>query len=286
MQISVLMSTTWQVNCRNSNQLRRPAHRGKARRYTLVFASTLIFILAGCYAPQSSIVEGTPPPFSCARLTESYWAEFRFGVDSPDDVVSAAARLWEIERDRVHVRLALDGDLVGDEVFDVRWWSDANTGTANVYQAWFGEDQTLARIEVEWGHPRPTLAQAIDCLGFPEQYIAYYDQGADLTLLRLVLLYTESGIAVSYLNNYILFTPPANHAGLPMDRFVVVAPDAAEEMVSDLYSHRPDKSAYVLSLCLIKPWPGSIEAMETATKEEQRRCRVRAVSGKIRPGLV
>jgi len=45
-------------------------------RYILFL--TLMAALAGCSVP-------LPPsqPFSCARLTETHWMDFDFGVDSP-----------------------------------------------------------------------------------------------------------------------------------------------------------------------------------------------------------
>ena len=49
--------------------------RANGRRVT--FALLLILILTACAHPP-------PLPFSCANFKEAYWAEFNFGIDSPD----------------------------------------------------------------------------------------------------------------------------------------------------------------------------------------------------------
>ena len=124
----------------------------------------LLVILTGCTLPP------VPRPFSCASFTESRWAVFRFGVDSPDDVVSTVARLWGIERDQVQFMLT-----ISEEVYMARWRSSTIVGAGGAYEASFQEDQKLGKISVTWGNPRPRLYQIIDCLGFPDHYIAFFD---------------------------------------------------------------------------------------------------------------
>lgn len=241
------------------------------RRHALLI---LLVILSGCTLPPPPPLPQSPratrPSFSCTSLTESYWRDFKFGVDSPDDVVATAASLWEIEREQVQFMLT-----ISDEISSMWWRSDAIVGSGGVHEAWFQDDQKLAKINVEWGRPKPTLAQVIDCLGTPDHYIAFYDQGRpEYVYLSLALLYTDSGIVVRYFNPVFLFTPPTIYAGMQMDRFVVIAPGTAEQMVSVMYSYGVEIPVHVRSVCLMKPWPGSIEAMETATKEEKIRCGV------------
>ena len=240
-------------------------------RRRLALYTTLLVIITGCtLPPPPPSTQSTPSSFSCASFTESLWKEFRFGVDSPDDVVATATRLWGIERDQVQVRLTFSGD----EVFDVRWWSDAIIGTGGNYLVWFSAGRKLAKISVTWGRPKPTLAQIIDCLGFPEHYIAFYDAGPDATYLSLALFYPDSGIVVRYFNPSLWVTLPIIHPAMRMERFVVVAPGDAETMVTDMYSYGVEVPFHVRSGCLMRPWPGSIEAMEIASEDEQIRCGV------------
>ena len=233
---------------------------------------TLLVILAGCTVPPPPPV---PRSFSCASFTESNWEEFGFGVDSPSDAVSTVASLWGIERDQLQFMLT-----ISEEVSRVRWRSDAIVGTGGVYEVSFGEDQLLKKITVEWGNPRPTLAQILDCLGVPEHYIAFYDQGWDFTYLSLALLYTDSGIVVRHFSPSLSVKLSEIHPEMLMERFVVVAPGTAEQMVTDMYSYYGvEFHFHVRSACLMRPWPGSIEAMEIATNEERNRCGVLLGSG-------
>ena len=235
----------------------------------------IVFIVAGCTVPPPPPVPSTPRSFSCASFTESQWENFRFGVDSPDDVVAAAARLWGIERNQVHARMQLEGELVGDKVFDMRWWSDATVGSGGHYQAWFQSDQKLAKIRVEWGYPKPTLAQVIDCLGPPEHYIAFFENGPHGIYLSLALLYPDIGIVVRHFDIVWRYEPLKIHPNKRMGFFVVVPPGTAEQVVTEMYSYGNEDPYHVRSVCLLKPWPGSIEDMEIASEEEMIRCGVR-----------
>ena len=220
----------------------------------------LLVMLTGCTLPP------VPRPFSCASFTESRWAVFRFGVDSPDDVVSTVARLWGIERDQVQFMLT-----ISEEVYMARWRSSTIVGAGGAYEASFQEDQKLGKISVTWGNPRPRLYQIIDCLGFPDHYIAFFDP-FEVTYLSLALVYADTGIVVRH-NAIVGSSESARiHPHLRMERFVVVPPGTAERVVTDMYSHGYEVRDHVYSVCLLLPWPGSIEAMEIASDEEKTRC--------------
>ena len=213
-----------------------------------------------------------PPPlvprsFSCASFTESLWEEFRFGVDSPDDVVSTVARLWEIERDQVQFMLT-----ISEEVYMARWRSSTIVGAGGAYEASFQDDQKLGKISVTWGNPRPTLSQIIDCLGFPDHYIAFYDQTVEALYLSLALLYADNGIVVRHYAFSGSTEVPRIHPDMRMERFVVVPPGTAERVATDMYSYGNEVPRHVRSVCLLEPWPGSIEAMKIASDEEKNRC--------------
>ena len=243
------------------------------RRLTLRIA--IVFIVAGCTVPPPPPAPSTPRSFSCASFTESHWGKFRFGVDSPDDVVATAASLWGIERNQVHARMKLEGELVGDEVSNMRWWSDATVGSGGHYQTWFQNDQKLAKIRVEWGYPKPTLAQVIDCLGPPEHYIAFFDNGPHGIYLSLALLYPDFGIVVRHFDIVWRYEPLKIHPNKRMGLFVVVPQGTAEQVATHMYKYGLEDRNHAHAVCLLKPWPGSIEDMEIASEEEMIRCGVR-----------
>ena len=229
-------------------------------RHALVIALALFFSLTACYVPESPIVEGTPPPFSCARLTESHWAEFRFGVDSPDDVSATVSRLWHIDKDQIHFQ-----PLVKEKLL-VTWPGDTNVILNARYSALFREERQLTKVDVRWDRSRlpPTLAQVIDCLGFPQYYEAVYTPGAGEApyQLRLALWYTKKGLVVIHESFHHIDQLPAIHLKQQMNSFTVVAPGDLEQMVPNAYTIGDDPDVQAYGLCVLKPWPGSIEATE------------------------
>ena len=232
-------------------------------RRALIFV--WMFILSGCNLPPPSTL-----PFSCSSFTESFWEEFGFGIDSPDDVVSTVARLWGIERADVQVDLTAGGD----EVLRVRWRSIATIGPLGEYLASFQDDQKLAKISVKWGNPRPTLAETIECLGLPDHYIAFYDFSAEAQYLELAALYTEKRVIIRHDDQFWSAELSEIHPGMRMDRFIVVAHGPVEQIVTDMYSHGFEVRYHARSVCLLKSWPGSIAAMEIASHEERIQCGV------------
>ena len=226
-----------------------------------------LFILTGCY--RTPVVFGTPPPFSCDRIAESRWAEFRFGVDSPDDLVSAIVRLWDIDRGKVNV-FPQPG-----ESLRARWADNINSGSGAAYSALFREERRLVKVDVRWQYPQPTLSQVIDCLGFPQYYEAIFQSGLHSPHLVLGLWYTEKGLVVNHNSSDYLEPPPAIHPRLRMESFIVVAPGSPEQMVPNAYTKGYDPAIQAYGLCLLRPWPGSIEALELESFiGKKRRCRV------------
>ena len=224
------------------------------RRVTL--ALLLLLILTACAHPP-------PLPFSCANFTETYWAEFDFGVDSTADVASTVFRLWGIDEDKVRVE-ELWGTLSG-----VSWFDRKLYGTLSGYGSWFQEG-VLIEIEVFWRYPNPTLSQAIDCLGVPEHYIAFVGGLPDVSILNVDLVYPEKGIVVHY---YDLYTTDQIHPYMRIRNMAVVAPGTTEEVVQVAYSIGVTQhQLYGHSACLRKPWPGSFEAMEVAPAGEFLQC--------------
>lgn len=240
----------------------KPITGWKTRQISILVC---MVILTGCTLPPPSTL-----PFSCSSFTESFWEAFRFGVDTPDNVVSTAARLWEIEREHVEVALTASG-----EVSSVRWRSIATVGPQGKYLAWFRDDQTLGKISVNWGNPRPTFSETVDCLGLPDHYIAFYYYSGEAKYLSLSLLYMGKRTIIRHDNPSWSGEALRIHPDMRMDRFIVVAYGSAEQAISDLYSYGYEvASEQAQALCLLKPWPGSIEAMEIASNEEWSRCGV------------
>lgn len=230
----------------------------------LVIFVALLALLTSC-TPFPPV----PNDFSCTTFTESYWEEFRFDVDTGSDVVSKAVDLWGIERDQVQMNLVDNG-----EVSAVRWRSDAVLGEGSHYYVPFYEVQQLKKIYAEWGDLKPTLSQVIDCLGDPSHYIAFFDFGPGGDIRSLTLLYTDVGIVVRHYAPIWRFQFPGIHPNIRMDEFVVVPPAPAERMATRLYSYGYETRHHARAVCLLEPWPGSIEAMEMASKDEQIQCGV------------
>ena len=124
-------------------------------------------------------------PFSCANFKETYWAEFNFGIDSPTDVASTAARLWGIDLDNIKVDERMWGTVT-----NVSWLDRKIYGTSGVFSSSIREG-VLIKFEVGWQYPTPTLSQAIDCLGEPEHYIAFVVAALDYPIFHLDLVYPE-----------------------------------------------------------------------------------------------
>ena len=231
-------------------------------RHAVFVSLVFLFPLAGCYRPRSPIVEGTPPPFSCARFTEPHWAEFRFGVDSPDDVGATVARLWGIGYDEVSVP---PSDLFVEHL--KVFWPGYNKGRMSArYTALFRKDRQLTKVDAMWDRfLPPTLSQVFDCLGFPQYYesVYTYARGEAHRKLMLGLWYTDKGLVVRHFSFHGQSQPPAIHPNQIMDKFIVVAPGSPDQMVRNVYTAGDDPDIHAFGLCLLRPWPGSIEAVET-----------------------
>ena len=205
---------------------------------------TFLFVLAGCTGP-----------FSCANFKESHWPEFNFSVDSPAEVASTVFRLWGVEERKLGVTRDRRGNIGL-----IYWRSNLFTPPIGRYMAWF-QDGVLQKIDVEWFGPRPTLSQAVDCLGTPEYYIAFHGNGWENLNTTLDLLYPEKGYVVRYKSPYGTEPPEKFHPFMQIKELAVVAPGTPEQMVPAVYSVGR-AGGYVDNACLSKPWPGAIEGME------------------------
>lgn len=215
----------------------------------------------------------TLPPV-CASFTASYWAEFNFNADSPADVVSTVSRLWGIDQDELRIR-----DDRWGKPHAVFWGNLDSTGAIVLYTAWF-RDGTLRKIDVAWReHPapnpaltqavmsKPSLSQAVDCLGAPDYYVATYEFAPEAVRATLDLLYPQKGLVVRYGSP---FTDLFTILGLQrefllykqFEQLAVVAPGTPEQMVPAVYSVGNVAGGNADNACLSKPWPGSFEALE------------------------
>lgn len=55
-----------------------------------------------------------------------------------------------------------------------------------------------------------------------------------------------------------------------MERTVFVSPGAAEEMAATVHGDGFEPRTYIDQVCVLKPWPGSIEAMQVASEKRWR----------------
>lgn len=141
------------------------------------------------------------------------------------------------------------------------------------YAAWFREDRRLYRITVRWDKPKPSLTQVIDCLGHPEYYQAYYRQDIEARSLNLSLWYVEKGIVVHRTSFHFRESTPAIYPRQIMEMFAVVAPGELEGIARNISAANDDPSWQAHTLCLLRPWPGSIDEIETERFIENHRCK-------------
>ena len=162
--------------------------------------SIFLLTLSGCQVPLSDwpqptlAVAGPPESFPCSIFDESQWQEFRFGLDSPADVVAIVARSRVKNKERIWT----DSLKHGLETVD---WHEFGDELNVHYRAWFRKEQGLFRVMGYWA-PNPTMEQVLDCLGFPDYYKAIYAANIEAIQLSLTLWYTERGIIVEHVSFY------------------------------------------------------------------------------------
>ena len=222
--------------------------------------SIFLLTLSGCQVPLSDwpqptlAVAGPPESFPCSIFDESQWQEFRFGLDSPADVVAIVARSRVKNKERIWT----DSLKHGLETVD---WHEFGDELNVHYRAWFRKEQGLFRVMGYWA-PNPTMEQVLDCLGFPDYYKAIYAANIEAIQLSLTLWYTERGIIVEHVSFYYQEQLPTIDADYGIDRFFFVAPGEHEKMVVKAYMLGDDLDILAYESCILRPWPGSIEALE------------------------
>ena len=214
----------------------------------------------------------TPIPFSCDMFTLDHWRELRFGVDTPEAYAETVEEVWGVELWTIPLFREGYTSHYGS------WNADSSASHRLVHRVQFDREGKLLRVAVSWSRERapPTLAQMIDCLGTPDYYAAAHVKDRS-HWLEFTLWYVEKGIAVKGSFDLNLFRPMAVRPETPMRNsatyelpgsFVVVEAGDLEQMVSDVYG----SALQAWKLCLIRPWPGSIEAVEILSYEEYLRC--------------
>ena len=239
---------------------------GRWQRFALgIF---LILTLMGCVVPLPPSRLTSYPPLSCDSFTESYWQEFTFGVDSTDnvdDVVARIVKLWNLDSTRV--------DTEAEEKYiGISWQVEFHDGADPRYTAHFHEEMKLTAVSFHWWNRKPTLALVIDCLGFPEHYAAYYRQDIEARSMAIDLWYTGKGFVVRGYSLHGEVMPPVIRPEYRMDNFVATTPGDLEQMISTMYDTTP--AVFARILCPIRPWPGSIEAIEVESFLENPRCKL------------
>lgn len=227
----------------------------------------LVLTLTGCVVPLPPSRLTSDPPLSCDSFTEPYWREFTFGVDSTDsvdDVVAKIVRLWDLDSARVQIEPMSEKGVV------IQWQVEFHDGADLRYSAYFHEDSKLSSVFFQWWNRKPTLALVIDCLGFPEHYAAYYKQDIEARSMNIDLWYTGKGFFVRGYSLHGEVLPPAIRPEHRMDSFVATTPGELEHMISTMYDPTPAVLAKIL--CPLRPWPGSLEAIEVESFIENARC--------------
>ena len=240
-------------------------------------------ILASCTdlpdPSRDSTPAPTPLPFSCDMFTEDHWRELEFGVDTPEKHVETVERVWGIDlRTMTLVRYG----KAGQEDFRGWWNADSSAWPGSSYRVRFDRAAKLSYVGVYWDREdvsHPTLIQVLDCMGVPDYYIAAFVEDRR-DWLKFSLWYVDKGFVIqgssfrsvfSGLSNWSSIeskTLMGDHVNRHQGDFIVVASGSLEQMVSDVYG--PLLQDW--ELCLIRPWPGSIEAIDILSFEEYLRC--------------
>ena len=260
--LSPLRRARTKVEHKNRRRVRRqPALRCLRTVCILIF----LVVLAGCGGPgtrgvqESFTVAGRPFPLTCEIFSEFPWQEFSFGVDTPADVASIAVDLWGVEEDQFHFENLYGGDL---------WltWSGTHGRRELDYNASFGVERRLETVEVLWTPPA-TIAQMIDCLGAPRSYSAYYGPSHHEAILYLEFWYPDRGLSL-HQSFYTRITPshPVEPA-LRIDGFHVTAAAQPGQAVPSVYTAGQDPRSTAFDLCQVRPWPGSLEAIDADVEE-------------------
>ena len=228
--------------------------RGLSRSSLIVAFAALVGLLFTACAPERPPY-GPPEPFPYLRFGENLWQEFNVGVDSPDDVIATVIRLWGHDREQFTLTEVSDNRLQMN-------WPDSNaTGLKANFSAKFRDDH-LTHITFWWDLPEPALVQVIDCLGPPDYYTASYSTATQGQSIWISLWYVERGFYVSGAATALfpgqLLLLGAIPPGFRMEVFLVL-PAGLEEMARN-FTYLNDHGK--LALCVLKPWPGSVEAIE------------------------
>lgn len=216
----------------------------------------LFLTLASCVSPPMARLEPYPP-FTCESFTEHYWQEFSFGAESADtldDVVARIAELWHLDSSQVQT------EQLSEKGVAIQWQVVFPDGADPRYSARFHEELRLTSILFMWWYRKPTLAQVLECLGTPEFYAAYYEQGVEAHALKLHLWYVDKGYVVQGASFHHEEQPPSIGPEYRMRYFNATVPGDLERMLSTMYNIKPAVLAGFL--CLTRPWPGSIEKIE------------------------
>lgn len=234
----------------------------------LALALSLLLLLAGCPGESTNIppVVRNPKRLSCDIFTLSRWKEFRFGIDSPEDVAAKAISLWGIEQTQVYFSSSWRSDLTVA-------WKYSISGREVYYEALFGEEQQLQEIDVSWQHPFASLSQVLDCLGPPDLYSARFEFDHE-PQLDFRFWFVAEGFAFRHFSYPRAAKYRTVRPGQRIDHFSVFAPPTFNLAFPDLYAAGSDPAWPAIRLCLMKPWPGSIEKIEVTWHDDDPRCQV------------
>ena len=169
------------------------------------------------------------------------------------EVYDAVIKLWGSDKGENSFGKTADGK---DQFLN---WNDA--AEEIFYDALFAGEEQLDTIQVQF-LPMPTLGQFIDCLGPPDYYVATGGPKSQATTLQL--WYVEQGFVargnVFHSGFDSLWQKPLTTipSGFRMDYFCIF-PAGVEQMAQRFDYTNKDGNPI---LCIFKPWPGLIEAME------------------------
>lgn len=204
-------------------------------------------LLCQCSAPSAPTNTASIP---CSELQQDAFHHLLFGVQDPDDILQWIGETYHISPQAVTRNSYSDGQRSLS-------WSVAGTR----YLVWFRQEK-LASVETRWQSAYPTIGDALRCLDEPEMYHAEYRQLPEARELDFGVWYPAQGTSVFASQISHEPQPPVITRETKLTSMTITAPGPTKDVVTSAYALGYASGVRDSVLQTLKPWPGSLEAIE------------------------
>lgn len=208
-------------------------------KYILIW-SLLLWSLTSCTT--------SPATVSCFNLLQGReWSEAGFGFRSTEQMKQWIKEEFSIPIDQIIYDEAVDGSE------SILMWGHEEVS----YRATFRQDR-LQSVNVIWDSSHPVGKDVLACFGPPELYQAFVSAGYGPPYRSVSLWYPSLGVVARALH-FPDEMPPLD-ADLPMTSLTLVKPGDLDEVVTR--AHRYPNEVLEGWIAILRPWPGSWQALE------------------------